>query len=166
PDDNDSAPPLTKECLPMFRSLTTRLALSHVLTAIVTSVSVILCMVIAIQVVAATLPVAEYRSFAARALGHWMLEWERRDLLAPALSETPGFTLIVSPDGQVVHVEDNVACAVGDALANCAPELVALPQGERYYDHEGQRWAEIVTTLPTGHQVLLRRGPAVSNPKF
>lgn len=150
----------------MFRSLTTRLVLSHILTAIVTSVFVILCMVIAIQIVAANLPVTEYRSFASLALSRWMLEWERRDLLAPARSETPGFTLIAAPEGEVVYVEDEIACTVGDALADCAPELLDLPPGERYYDRDGKRWAEIVTTLPTGHRVLLRRGPAVSNPKF
>src|SRR5688572_24539332 len=107
------------DVLQLPRSLTRRLLLSHLLVAVLTSLSFMLMIIgwsFAPRRDADLTSVADEQ----RAIFmSWLL-----GMPAPPIREAPGaFTLVVGPNGQVLHARGETTCQAGALARDCAPAL-------------------------------------------
>jgi signal transduction histidine kinase len=73
----------------------------------------------------------------------------------------PGWTLIVSDEGVVLWSRGDTPCRAGMVARACAPE----PAGEtRFFEVNGERWAEVIEPLVTGQYIHMQRGRITAEP--
>jgi signal transduction histidine kinase len=129
--------------------------MSHLLVAILTSVSLMLVMV---GSSIAPRPNAELTSVAdeQRAiLMSWLL-----GMPAPPIRATPGgFTLVVGPDGEVRYARGETSCELGVQLQACAPDIAAAPAGSRRGAGPSGQLVEVVQPLADGGLLLAHGRP-------
>lgn len=139
--------------LQLPRSLTRRLQLSHLLVAILTSVSLMLVMV---GSSVAPRPNADLTSVVdeQRAI---LMSWLLGTPAPPVRAAPGGFTLVVGPDGQVRYARGETSCGIGTLVQACAPALAAAPAGSRRGAGPSGQLVEVVQPLADG-SVLLAHG--------
>jgi NarL family two-component system sensor histidine kinase LiaS len=142
-----------------MRSFTAQLLSSHILVAILTSMSLLLLIFLVVMIRPERLALEQLRSEAE----HTVADWQRG---APAdgveARPVPGqgtFVVIVTADEIVRYRRGATPCQVGMALADCAPALLTQPAGERYLAIDGQRTAEVVLPLIAGARAISRAQP-------
>ncbi len=144
-----------------LRSLTARMVLGHILVATLTSVIGVLVLVLILaRAIQTDLKAADYRGLAMYDGMKWLFglpDGQPNDLPSPA--GLPGFGLVLSSDDSVLFSQGDTPCRAGKKLADCAPELVDRPAGERFFQKDGQRWAEVVLYSISGQRVITHRGP-------
>lgn len=149
-----------------LRSLTARMVFSHILVAVLTSVTAVLLLVIAFAISIQNLSASDYQGSAILSALGWLAGHAEGGPNIPDNPFTPpGYTLIVSPQNEVVGTQGDTTCKVGQSLTGCAPDMLNREDGERYFDKDGRRWVEVVAKLITGHRVLYQRrisGPELS----
>jgi signal transduction histidine kinase len=143
--------------LRFFRSLTARMMIGSVLVSTLTSVVAVMVMLLLYVHSIANLTATDYKSVAQIAVLQWL--FGHPDGQPNTEDYSDGLSLVVSPDGVVAYSQGDTVCRAGTALADCAPELVGLAPGERFYQVEDERWAEVVFPVVTGQTVIIRRGP-------
>lgn len=143
-----------------MRSFNAQLLGSHLLVAMLTSISLLLLIFLA----AVTRPERFTLDQLRNETEHTVADWQRGGAAEGAGSRPlPGqssFVLIVTADGVVSYRRGATPCQVGVALAACAPALARQPAGERYRAIDGQRTAEVVLPLRDGARAIGQTQPA------
>lgn len=141
-----------------LRSLTFRMVASHIIVASLTSIIVWLMIILAQISFQPNLEPANYQSFAILELASWL--GQTPDGQPNALGLPAGFGLMISPDNTtVLHSYGDTRCRAGAKLAECAPEVVNSPVGQRFLQINGEQWGEVVLLARTGERALIRYGP-------
>ncbi|MDX1993965.1 MAG: histidine kinase [bacterium] len=156
-----------------LRSLTARMVLTHILVAILTSIVATLILALAFTWLNRGISASDYRGLAVNIAVSWLFGGEDGHP-NPTNSPFPdGFTLLVDNNDRVVHSQGDTTCRKGMALADCGTELIDLPVGERLYQQDGERWAEVVLPFSRGEEmgldgmyIIARRGPPGSEPSL
>jgi two-component system, NarL family, sensor histidine kinase LiaS len=142
-----------------MRSFNAQLLGSHLLVALLTSISLLLL----IFVVAVIRPERFTLDQLRNETEHTVADWQRSAAAEGAGSRPiPGqksFVVIVTADGMVRYHRGATPCQVGMALAACAPALLQQPAGERYRQIDGQRTAEVVLPLIDGARAIGQTQP-------
>ena len=142
-----------------MRSFTAQLLSSHILVAILTSMSLLLLIFLVVMIRPERLALEQLRSEAE----HTVADWQRgAPAEGPESRPMPGqgtFVLIVTADEIVRYRRGAAPCQVGMALADCASALLTQPAGERYLTIDGQRTAEVVLPLIAGARAISRAQP-------
>lgn len=142
-----------------FGSLGTRMVISHILVASLSTLVVWGVILLVITLFPAQPQTTDYVGFAVLEGGSWLLQVP--DGLPNNLPGTPqGFALTVGADNTVLHSYGDTLCRAGKKLGECAPELVDRPPGERFLTIKGEQWGEVIAPLQTGERVITRFGPA------
>ncbi len=142
-----------------LRSLSARMVFSHILVATTTSVLVVILMMLIVTQAMRNVSAADYRTVAIYAITQWLMGAPDGQPDTPPAHMPPGFSLIVGPDNVVLFSQGTTPCRKNVALADCAPDLVNATPGERFYESNGERWAEVVMTTIHGERAIVRRGP-------
>jgi signal transduction histidine kinase len=141
--------------LQLPRSLTKRLLLSHLLVAILTSLSL---MLVIIGSSFAPRPDADLTSVSDEQhaiLMSWLL-----GTALPPIREAPGaFTLVVGPDQLVRYARGETPCQPGTAMRLCAPDLAATPVGTRRGAGQSGQLVELVQPLADGGVLFAHARP-------
>jgi NarL family two-component system sensor histidine kinase LiaS len=145
-----------------FRSLSSRMVLSHVLVAALTSVIGVMLLLALLALAVRNISAADYRGLAFYAVQQWLMGEPDGQPNKPEHLLPSGFSLIVSPEHIVLFSHGETPCRANVVLAECAPDLVGLPVGERFYTVGEERWAEVVINMIHGEQAIIRRGPPFS----
>jgi two-component system, NarL family, sensor histidine kinase LiaS len=149
-----------------LRSLTTRLFLSHILVAVLTSIIVTSGILIVIWSATRTLDVDDYRYAALTYVSAWQFDFPESEIPIPEGEglNMPGFTLIVDQEDRVEWTRGETSCQIGMNLADCAPEFNGREPMGRMIEREGERWAEVVMRLANDRRIILQRGPSTLEP--
>lgn len=151
--------------LRVFQSLTGRVILSLVLIAVLTSVIVSLLGNLLVWQYSQNLPAAAYVQFAQRYALLWLSGAPENQVLVN-FEPMPGYTLVVSPEEQVVWTRGEAPCQVGMMLSLCAPQFAGVEVLQNSIEREEQRWAQIVMPLVTGHRLIMERGKSYGEPRL
>ncbi len=146
-----------KAILRRLRSLTARMMLNHILVAALTSVIVSLLLLLILIMTIQNIKATDYRSVAMLHVASWQLGVPDGQPNLEGLPE--GFSLIVGSDNVVLHSYGDTGCRAGMPLAECNPALLNRTAGERFFDRNGQRWAEVVAPTLSGARVIAQYGP-------
>jgi two-component system, NarL family, sensor histidine kinase LiaS len=149
-----------------LRSLTTRLFLSHILVAVLTSIIVTSGILIVIWSAARTLDVDDYRYAALTYVSAWQFDFPESEIPVPEGEglNMAGFTLIVDQEDRVEWRRGETSCQVGMTLTDCAPEFAGRDPMGRMFERDGERWAEVVMRLANDRRIILQRGPSGAEP--
>jgi signal transduction histidine kinase len=149
-----------------FRSFASRILFSYILVAILGSVIGGLLLAGLFAYMQHQVSASDYRAFIAHIVAEWQLGAPDGQPNPEGIGYPAGFTLIASPDNQVVFTQGDTPCRAGMFLSACAPEWVGHPPEERFFDQGSERWTEIVLTIASGETVIAQRGPAGFEPSF
>ena len=137
-----------------MRSFNAQLLGSHLLVAVLTSISLLLLIFLVAVIRPERFTLDQLRNEAE----HTVADWQRGAAAEGAGSRPmPGqrsFVVIVTAEGVVRYRRGATPCQVGMALAACAPALLQQPDGERYLAIDGQRTAEVVLPLIDGARAI------------
>jgi two-component system, NarL family, sensor histidine kinase LiaS len=137
-----------------MRSFNAQLLGSHLLVALLTSISLLLLIFVLAVIRPERFTLDQLRN----ETEHTVADWQRGAAAEGAGSRPmPGqdsFVVIVTADGVVSYRRGTTPCQVGMALAACAPALIEQPNGERYRAIDGQRTAEVVLPLLDGARAI------------
>lgn len=152
----------------LFRSLTARLFFSHVLVAILTGAIVTAVMLMVIWS-GAQRPTLESYEFIALQYGvYWLAGMPSDQANAEMIDSGPGWTLVVSPEENILWTRGDTPCRAGMRLMDCAADYVNVTSGKRFFTPELEtgktQWAEIVTVMITGDRIIMQRGPITAQP--
>lgn len=149
-----------------LRSLTTRLFLSHILVAVLTSVIVTSGMLIVIWSATRSLDVDDYQYAAVTYASIQQFDFPGSELSIPENDglNMPGFTLIVDKTDYVEWAYGETPCQAGMRLADCAPEFVGRAPMGRMIERDGERWGEVIMPLVEERRIILQRGPSSAEP--
>lgn len=147
-----------------LRSLTARMVLSHILVAVLTSIVATLALALAFAQSLANTTAADYRDLARFAALGYLYAVEDGKPNPEGVGYPPGFDLYVSVQDVVMFSFGDTPCRAGDLLDHCAPELAGSQPGERFFQRDGTRWAEVVVPTVVGTRVISRRGPVGRQP--
>jgi NarL family two-component system sensor histidine kinase LiaS len=143
-----------------MRLLTTRIVLGNILVATLTSMIGILLLVLVAISATGGVTVEDYRTIAYLGGMEWLFGLPDGQPNPPAQpGYPPGFTLVVSAEGEVLHSQGDTDCRAGMLLEACAPHLDVSVPSERYFERDGERWVEAVTETVIGHRAITHRGP-------
>ncbi len=144
-----------------LRSLMARMVFSHILVATLTSVIVVLLLIVAFALGIQKYSPSDYRGVAALSALSWLMGTpDGRPNEAGNPFTPPGFTLVVSPDQDILYSQGDTVCHVGKLLADCAPELLNREESERFYSKDGGQWVEVFLKLASGQRVIYQRKTA------
>lgn len=141
-----------------LRKLSTRLMLSHVLVATVTSLLITLVMAVLLGVslgLGSSGPLSGNSAVAMISAFTWLFGLSEEQ--AAKMTMPLGYTLVVDADDIVVYRLGETGCQSGMALAECAPELSAAPPGERTFQEGDMEWAQVILPTVTGHRYISQR---------
>jgi hypothetical protein len=133
-----------------MRSFTAQLLASHLLVAILTSISLLLLIFLVAAIRPERLTLDQLRGETEHTLADW-----QRGAAAEGVDSRPmpgrGASVVIVTADEIVRYRRGVTpCQVGMALADCAAALRGRPAGERYLAIDGQRTAEVVLPLIDG----------------
>lgn len=148
----------------LFRSMTARLFFSHILVASLTGIIVMSILLIVIWVSLRSLSLQDYHSVAITYATLWLLEVPSDQPNEPIIDPADGWTLLVTPEDVVRWSRGETNCRAGMNIADCAPVFVNAQPSERFFDHNGEQWSEIITQLVTGDRIIMQRGPITAEP--
>jgi signal transduction histidine kinase len=141
--------------LQLPRSLSRRLLLSHLLVAILTSVSLMLVMVGSSILPRPNADLTSVGDEQRAIVMSWLL-----GMPAPPIREAAGgFTLVVGPGGEVRYARGETSCKLGVQLQACAPEIAAAPAGSRRGAGASGQLVEVVQPLADGGLLLAHGRP-------
>lgn len=143
----------------IFSSLTARLVFSQVLVAALTSIIGSLFIVLLLVIGTRNLTIESFKGTALIGMTYWLLGVEDGQPFTPSAFEFPeGFYLVTSNTGEVLFSRGATGCRAKRMIAECAPDLVGLPVGDRFYTVGEARWVESVADTITGHRAIARIG--------
>src|SRR4051794_39545604 len=154
---------VTKETLvpivARMRSFTAQLLGSHLLVAMLTSISLLLLIFLVIIIRPDGLTLQQLRSEAEHTVADWQRGATPESTESRPMPGQEGFVVIVTADDIVRFRRGTTPCQVGMALAKCAAALLTQPAGERYLAINGQRTAEVMLPLIDGARAIGRAQP-------
>lgn len=146
-----------------FRSLMPRLVFSYTVVAVF-SIATAYCVT---SLMSRTAPFNLDQTVNAGA--DWLLgapDHSRPNPRGPEGAFLGGFSLVVAPDNRVLYSQGETACRAGMILADCAPDLLTIRPGERYYSVQGQPWWETAWEMPTGQRIISQRSRYEPDPSI
>ena len=141
------------------RSFTAQLLGSHLLVALLTSISLLLLIFLVVVIRPDRLTLAQLRSETEHTVADWQRGAAADGTAARPLPSRGALVVIVTADGVVRYRRGTTPCQVGMALAQCAPTLLGRAAGERYLPGDGQRTAEVVLPLLAGAYAIGQSQP-------
>jgi NarL family two-component system sensor histidine kinase LiaS len=145
-------------------SLTARLFLSHVLVAVLTGAIVALILLTILNQSAQNLTLDTYRGMVPGYVAYWLIgqpDGEPTDL---TIDPMPGWTLILSDTDEVLWSRGSTPCRAGMQLADCLPPEDVRPEGDSFFERNGERWAQVSVPLQVGGRALAQRGEFTFEP--
>lgn len=144
-----------------FRSFNARMFLSHLGVALITGDIVVSLLLIVVWFSGQNISLDGYRQNAVGYATLWLLGFPDGEPNDRIIDASPGFALVLAPDNTVVWSRGDTNCRTQAALAECAPELLTVPEvSARFFERDEQQWVEISLPLATtGQRVLTQRGP-------
>lgn len=141
-----------------LRKLSTRLMLSHVLVATVTSTLITLVMAVLLWTTlggSANTSLNGNSAVAMLSAFTWLFDLPEEQ--AAKMNMPLGYTLVTDESGTVVYRLGDTPCQVGMLITECAPELTESSAGEQIFSEGGIEWAQIILPTVTGHRFISQR---------
>lgn len=142
-----------------IRSFNAQLLGSHLLVAILTSISLLLVIFLMTMIRPESLTLAQLRGETEHSVADWQRGAAAEGADARPVPGQATFVVIVTPDNVVRYRRGATPCQVGMALADCDAALIAQPTGDRYLTLGGQRTAQVVLSLIDGGRALGQARP-------
>ncbi|MBX3063691.1 MAG: histidine kinase [Anaerolineae bacterium] len=142
-----------------FSSLTVRLVFSQILVAAIASVIGSLALVLVLVIALRNTDVQQYQGTAVFGMMYWLLGVPDGHPMEPGIfSYGSGFYIVEDGKGGVLFTHGDTQCRAGMKLADCAPDLVDIQAGERFFEVDGTRWVESSVNTITGQRAIARLG--------
>lgn len=145
--------------------LTFRLFVSHVAVAVLTGICLTALLFVLIWRAIQNPPPSVYELTALNYGMMWLAGAPDGQATHPDIDPMPGWTLVISPDEEIVWSRGDTACRAGIAAADC-PDWVNRGQPTALTERDGKPWALIEFPLLTGHTIVMGRGQIVSEPSL
>jgi NarL family two-component system sensor histidine kinase LiaS len=145
----------------LLRSFSYQVLISHVGVALLTTFSLV---AVFIMIVNQGITLREYQIRSMIDYTAWQFDDPR--IFDTFSFDPPGYGLIINEEGQVIFTVGDSPCVLGNTLGSCAPALDGASAGSSFFDHNGERWAQVIIDSKSGQRVLSQRGPYVTTLNF
>lgn len=145
-------------------SFTTRLFFTHVLVAILTGLCVSMVTFVMMWSASRDPGLDYYRSLAGYYAVAWLSGYPSGAPFDPAIDPVEGVVWVVSADDEVLWSRGDSGCRIETSADECPSLVSMMPPSDRFFERNGERWAQIVVPLITGERVIMHGGRLVSEP--